>query len=41
MDYIYLAPELADHITAQIGGIDDFPDSMNVSDHSPLLIELK
>jgi endonuclease/exonuclease/phosphatase family metal-dependent hydrolase len=40
MDYIYLAPELADQITAQAGGIDDFPDSMNVSDHAPLLIEM-
>jgi exonuclease III len=41
MDYIYLASELADRITAFSGGIDDFPDSMNVSDHAPLLIELK
>ena len=40
MDYIYLAPELADRITAQAGGIDDFPDSLNVSDHAPLLIEM-
>jgi exonuclease III len=41
MDYIYLASELADRITAFSGGIDDFPDSMNVSDHAPLLLELK
>ena len=41
MDYIYLFSELADHITAQSGGIDDFPDSLNVSDHAPLLVELK
>ena len=40
MDYIYLASELADRITAQAGGIDDFPDSLNVSDHAPLLIEM-
>ena len=40
MDYIYLASELADRITAQSGGIDDFPDSLNVSDHAPLLIEM-
>jgi len=40
MDYIYLASELADRITAFSGGIDDFPDSMNVSDHAPLLIEM-
>ena len=40
MDYIYLAPELADRITAQAGGIDDFPDSLNVSDHAPLLLEM-
>jgi exonuclease III len=41
MDYIYVASELADRITAFSGGIDDFPDSMNVSDHAPLLLELK
>jgi hypothetical protein len=41
MDYIYLSPELADRITAFSGGIDDFPDSLNVSDHAPLLLELK
>jgi exonuclease III len=41
MDYIYMASELADCITSFSGGIDDFPDSMNVSDHAPLLIELK
>jgi len=40
MDYIYLSPELADRITAFSGGIDDFPDSLNVSDHAPLLIEM-
>ena len=33
-------PELADRITTQSGGIDDFPDSLNVSDHAPLLIEM-
>jgi exonuclease III len=41
MDYIYLASELADRITVFSGGIDDFPDSLNVSDHAPLLLELK
>jgi exonuclease III len=41
MDYLYLSSELADRITAFSGGIDDFPDSLNVSDHAPLLLELK
>jgi exonuclease III len=40
MDYIYVASELADRITAFSGGIDDFPDSMKISDHAPLLIEM-
>jgi exonuclease III len=40
MDYIYVASELADCITSFSGGIDDFPDSLNVSDHAPLLIEM-
>jgi exonuclease III len=41
MDYIYVASELADRITTFSGGIEDFPDSLNVSDHAPLLLELK
>jgi len=40
MDYIYVTPNLQSCVTARSGGMDDFPDAFNVSDHAPLLVEI-
>ena len=40
MDYIYMTPDLASCVTARSGGMNDFPDAFNVSDHAPLLVEM-
>lgn len=41
MDYIYLSKDLAKRVKSKLGGIRDFPTAFGVSDHAPLLLELK
>lgn len=40
LDYIYLSQSLAKNAVSQRGGIQDFPTSLQVSDHAPLLVTL-
>lgn len=39
LDFIFVSEELSDEISAVGGGIDDFPDAWEMSDHAPVVIE--
>ena len=39
IDFIYATPELADELKSLRGGVADFPDAWDVSDHAPLVAE--
>lgn len=39
LDFIFATDELADEVVAIGGGIDDFPDSWEMSDHAPVVVE--
>ena len=39
LDFIFATDELADEVSAVGGGIDDFPDAWDVSDHAPVVVD--
>ena len=39
LDFIFVSEELSDEVTAVGGGIFDFPDSWDVSDHAPVVVD--
>jgi len=39
LDFIFVSEELSDEVTAVGGGIFDFPDAWDVSDHAPVVVE--
>ena len=39
LDYIFVSEELADEVVSVGGGIDDFPDAWEMSDHAPVVVE--
>ena len=39
LDFIFITEELSDEVTAVGGGIDDFPDSWEMSDHAPVVVK--
>lgn len=39
IDYIFVSEELANEILAVGGGIEDFPDAWEMSDHAPVVVE--
>ena len=41
LDFIFTTEELADEVTAVAGGIDDFPDAWDVSDHAPVIVDFE
>jgi exonuclease III len=41
VDYLYMSKQLAKKITSKKGGQTDFPTAFDISDHAPLLVELK
>jgi len=41
LDFIFVSEELLTEISAVGGGIDDFPDAWDMSDHAPVVVEFK
>jgi len=41
LDYLYVSKSLAGQITQKQGGIADFPDTFTMSDHAPLMVEVR
>ena len=41
LDFIFATNELADEVVSVAGGIDDFPDAWEVSDHAPVTVDFK
>lgn len=41
LDYLYVSETLADRIVHKKGGIADFPTAFSMSDHAPLLVEIR
>ncbi len=39
LDFIFVSEELADEAVSVGGGIDDFPDAWDMSDHAPVVVE--
>jgi exonuclease III len=39
LDFIFMTEELADEVSAVGGGIDEFPDAWDMSDHAPVVVE--
>lgn len=39
LDFIFATIELADEVVFVSGGIDDFPDAWNMSDHAPVAVD--
>ena len=39
LDFIFVTEELSDEVTAVSGGIYDFPDAWDMSDHAPVVVE--
>ena len=40
LDFIFISKELRDQIIGTNGGIDDFPDAWEMSDHAPVTADL-
>jgi endonuclease/exonuclease/phosphatase family metal-dependent hydrolase len=38
LDFIFTTDELADEVSAVGGGVSDFPDAWDVSDHAPVVV---
>jgi exonuclease III len=41
IDFLFAAPDLAEDLVSIGGGIEDFPDSWEVSDHAPIVVEFQ
>jgi endonuclease/exonuclease/phosphatase family metal-dependent hydrolase len=41
LDFIFTTEELADEVVAVAGGIDDFPNAWDVSDHAPVTVDFE
>jgi hypothetical protein len=41
LDFIFVSEQLTDEVSAVGGGIDDFPDAWEMSDHAPVIIEFE
>ena len=41
IDYIYSSPELVNELVGVTGGIADFPDAWDVSDHAPVVADFQ
>ena len=41
LDYLYLSESLASQVVSKLGGIADFPTAFTMSDHAPLMVEVK
>ena len=39
LDFIFVSEEIADEVVSVGGGIDDFPDAWEMSDHAPVIVE--
>jgi endonuclease/exonuclease/phosphatase family metal-dependent hydrolase len=39
LDFIFTTDELADEVVAASGGIDEFPNAWDVSDHAPVIVD--
>ena len=39
LDFIFISEELSDEITAVGGGINEFPDAWDMSDHAPVIVD--
>lgn len=39
LDFIFISEELSDEITAVGGGINEFPDAWDMSDHAPVVVD--
>jgi hypothetical protein len=41
IDFIFATDELADEVSAVGGGINDFPDAWEISDHAPAVVDFE
>jgi endonuclease/exonuclease/phosphatase family metal-dependent hydrolase len=41
LDYIFISEHFAEIVVDVYGGVDDFPDAWDVSDHAPVVLELE
>jgi endonuclease/exonuclease/phosphatase family metal-dependent hydrolase len=39
LDFIFVSEELSDEVSAVGGGINEFPDSWDMSDHAPVVVD--
>lgn len=40
LDFIFLSKDLVPSVIGSLGGVDDFPDSWDMSDHAPVVVDL-
>jgi len=41
LDYLYVSESLAGRVVSKLGGIADFPTAFTMSDHAPLMVEVR
>jgi len=41
LDFIFMSPDLVDQVDNTKGGVGDFPDAWEMSDHAPIMVDLK